>query len=166
MANKLLLIHDVDGLGRSGDVVSVKPGYSRNFLLPQGMAVVAEKHALRMQTRLQEERKKKAIVDLKESEELAIKIEVLTLSTNVKVDHDGHMYGSVSATDIVHILQEQAGITLEKRSIQLKHPLKETGVFTINLKLKEGITTSFKLKVVPEEVEGMPAASVEEQKEE
>jgi len=61
MANKLLLLADVDALGRSGDVVSVRPGYARNFLLPQGLAVIANKHALRMQVRLQEERKKTSL---------------------------------------------------------------------------------------------------------
>ena len=163
MANKLLLISDVDALGRSGDVVSVKPGYARNFLLPQGMAVIADKHALRMQARLQEERKKQAILDQKESQEQAAKIEVLTLSTTVKVDHEGHMYGSVTAGDIAHILQEQAGITLEKRMIQLKHAIKETGVHDIHLKLKEGVSSVFKLKVVPEEVNGMVFAKAHEE---
>lgn len=162
MANKLLLIEDVEALGRTGDVVSVRPGYARNFLLPQGLAVIADKHALRMQARLQEERQKKAILDKQESEQLAVKIEVLTLSQIVKVDHEGHMYGSVTIGDIVHLLQEQGGIALEKRMVQLKHPIKEVGVHEIHLKLKEGIPAKFTLKVIPEEVDGMPFTQAEE----
>lgn len=150
MATKLLLIDDVESLGRSGDIVTVKPGYARNYLLPQGLAIIADKSALRMQANLQEERRQKAIVDRKESEELATRLEGVMISTVVKVDHEGHMYGSVSAADIVHLMQEQTGIELEKRFIQLKHPIKETGVYTIQAKLKEGVTGSLTLKVVPD----------------
>lgn len=150
MANKLLLLEDVEALGRSGDIVSVKPGYARNFLLPQCLAIVADKKALRMQTRLQEERKKKAIVDRKESEELATKLQGQNLTTIVKVDHDGHMYGSVSAADIADLLEQQVAIAVEKRTIQLKHPIKETGIHTIHVKLNEGVQASFSLTIEPE----------------
>lgn len=156
MANKLLLLEDVDGLGRKGDIVGVRPGYARNFLLPQGFAMFADKQAIRMQARLQEERKQRAIVDKKESEELAEKIQVLKLNATVKIDHEGHMYGSVSSVDIVHLLQEQTGVHLERRHIQLPHPIKTLGSHTIKAKLKEGITTSFELNVVAEEPQQQP----------
>lgn len=157
MGNKLLLIEDVEALGRKGEIVTARPGYVRNFLLPQGLAVIADKNALRMQARLKAEREKQAVIDKKESEELAARCQGLTLSTTVKVDHDGHMYGSVSALDVAHLLQNQAGITLEKRSIQLPHALKEVGVHEIKVKLKEGITSMITLKVIPEEVHGSHA---------
>lgn len=155
MANKLLLLDDVEALGRSGDIVSVRPGFARNFLLPRGLARVADKNALRMQARLKEERIKKAVLDKKESEQHAERIKDLTVTTIVKVDHDGHMYGSVSAADIVRLLEEQSSIALEKRSIQLPHAIKEVGVHTIKVKLKEGVTTEFVLKIVPEEAHGV-----------
>lgn len=151
MAQKLLLLEDVEALGRSGDVVSVRPGYARNFLLPQKLAIIADRNALRMQAELQEARQKQAIIDKKESEEMAQRFTELTIDTIVKVDHEGHMYGSVSALDIAHLLLEKASIQLEKRFIQLQHPIKETGVHTIKVKLKEGVATSFTLKVIPEE---------------
>lgn len=154
MANtKLLLIQDVESLGRSGDMVAVRPGYARNFLLPQGFALAADKSALRMQARLQEERRKKAVQDKKEADDLAIHIEGKTLTTIVKVDHDGHMYGSVSASDIVHLFKEQENLTVEKRGIILKHALKETGVHQLSVKLKEGVNASFTLKIVPEDAQ-------------
>jgi large subunit ribosomal protein L9 len=151
MATKLLLIEDVEALGRSGDIVTVKPGYGRNFLLPQGMAVIADKKALRQQERLVEERKKKAVVDKNESDAIAARIEGMTLTTIVKVDHEGHMYGSVTAHEIVDLLQEQIQVPLEKKNIQLKHAIKTTGVHVIPVKLKEGVTASFNLKVMSEE---------------
>lgn len=151
MAAKLLLIEDVEDLGRSGDVVTVRPGYARNYLLPQGFAMVADKRALRMQAELQEKRSKKAEIDKIESESTAQSLTGIILTAVVKVDHEGHMYGSVSSHDIVELLQSQAGIALEKRSIALKHALKEIGVHEINVKLKEGVTTAFTLKIVSEE---------------
>lgn len=158
MANKLLLLEDVEALGRSGDIVGVKPGYARNFLLPQGLAIVADKKALRMQTRLQEERKKKAIIDRKESEELAAKLEGQNLTALVKVDHEGHMYGSVNVSDIVDLLEKQLSIVLEKRTIQLKHAIKATGVHKIPVRLNEDVQASFTLTIEPEAKGSLPGA--------
>jgi large subunit ribosomal protein L9 len=149
MRNQLLLLEDVDSLGRSGDIVSVKPGFSRNYLLPQKKAVIADPFTLRMQSKLQEERAKRAHIDRKHSEELAQKIEGLSLEITVKVDPDGHMYGSVTQVDIVHLL-EPMGIQLEKRNVVLLQPIKTLGPQTINLKLKEGIPVHFTLNVVAE----------------
>jgi large subunit ribosomal protein L9 len=162
MAHKLLLIEDVESLGRSGDIVGVKPGYARNFLIPQGLAVIASKQALRMQARLQEERNKKAIADREESDALATKLEGQTLTTIVKVDHDGHMYGSVNASDIADLLASQLSITLEKRAIQLKHPLKAVGAHTVHVKLKEGVQASFSLSIEAEPAKALPGKEPKE----
>ncbi len=151
MATKLLLLEDVDVLGRSGEIVNVKPGYARNYLLPRGLAVIADKKALRLQERLKEERQKRALVDQQESEEIAARLNNISLTTVVKVDQEGHMYGSVTAAEIVHLLQEHHQIEIEKKSIQLKHPIKTTGIHPILVKLKENVTASFNLKVMSEE---------------
>lgn len=152
MANsKLLLIHDVEDLGRSGDIVTVKPGYARNFLIPQKFAMVADARAIKMQTKLQEERKKRAIVDKQEAEKTASLINDVQVTTAVKVDHDGHMYGSVTQADIVELVKAQTGIELEKRNIQLKHALKEIGEFNVAIKLKEGVASHVKVVIVAEE---------------
>jgi len=151
MATKLLLLEDVDALGRSGEVVNVKPGYARNFLIPQGLAVMADKHALRMQERLRQERQNKALVDKQESEEVATRLEGISVTKVVKVDQEGHMYGSVTLADIVQLLQDHHQLELDKKSIQLKHPIKTTGVHPIPVKLKEGVMTTFNLKVMSEE---------------
>lgn len=151
MANKLLLVEDVENLGRSGDIVNVRPGFARNFLMPRGLAVIADKSAIKMQARLQEQRKLQALEDRKAAEGSAAQLEGVTLTTIVKVDQEGHMYGSVSSQDISHLLKEQTGLDLDKRHMALKHAIKEIGVHTINVKLKEGVTASFTLKIVPEE---------------
>jgi len=146
MPIQLLLLDDVEELGRSGDVVNVKPGYARNFLVPKKKAVPADKHTLRMQDRLREERAKQAEIDRKASEELAMKYSGLELQTIVKVDPEGHMYGSVSAVDIVRLFEEK-GIKLERKSIVLPHPIKTIGKHQLNAKLKEGVMLPFTLVV-------------------
>lgn len=151
MAIKLLLKEDVDALGRSGDVVSVKSGYARNFLIPQGLAEIANDNSLRKQKRLQEEREKKAIADKAEAEGIKSKVDGLIVTTVVKVDHEGHMYGSVSQSDIVHLLNEQHGVALDKKAVQLRHHIKEIGVHEVKLRLKEGVESVISLKIEAEE---------------
>ncbi len=153
MRNQLLLIDDVDDLGRSGDIVSVRPGYARNFLLPQKKAVIADKFTLRMQAKLKDERAKRAEIDRKEAEDLSKKIDGMVLTIEVKVDPDGHMYGSVSSGDIVRLFENE-GIVLERRNIVLLHPIKAIGVHQLNLCLKEGVPAAITLKVI---AEGAPA---------
>jgi large subunit ribosomal protein L9 len=146
---KLLLLEDIEELGRSGDIVSVRPGYARNFLLPQQKALIADANALRKQKQLQEARAQQAVVDRQISDALAARIQGMTVETEVKVDPEGHMYGSVSAHDIVMLLANEK-VEIEKKSVRLVHPIKATGVHDIELRLKEGVTCSFKLKIIPE----------------
>lgn len=157
MKQQLLLLQDVEALGKKGEIVSAKPGYVRNFLLPQGFAVIASSNTLRKQERLRSERAKQAVIDRKESEELAQQIEAAVLETRVKVDPEGHMYGSVSAGDIAQLFQEK-GIPVEKKSVQVTKPIKVTGPHKITLKLKEGIIVVCQLNIIPE---GVNVAGIE-----
>ncbi|MES2345068.1 MAG: 50S ribosomal protein L9 [Chlamydiota bacterium] len=169
MGNQLLLIEDVDDLGRSGDVVTVKPGYARNFLLPQKKAVVADRYTLRLQARLKEERAKLAEIDKKDAEILADKVNEKVLEITVKVDPEGHMYGSVSAIDIVRLFEESEGIALEKRNVLIAQPIKALGDHVIQLKLKEGVPAKFTLRVnsdIPLPKRSEPAVKAEPVQEE
>jgi len=157
MKQQLLLLEDVDALGKKGEVVSAKPGYVRNFLLPKRLAVIASANTLRKQERLRSERAKQAVIDRKESEDLASQIEAISLDIKVKVDPEGHMYGSVSAADIAQLFQER-GLPVDRRNILLTKPIKETGAHKLSLKLKEGITASCNLTIIPE---GINAAGIE-----
>lgn len=165
MKQSLLLLEDVDGLGRSGDVVTAKPGFIRNFLLPQKKAVIADKQTLKMQARLKEERAKRAAVDRKESEEFAAKLTGMEISIEVKIDPEGKMYGSVTTLDISRLLQER-GYGIERRQVLLPQPIKNLGRHTINLRLKENVPATFVLEVTPEggplPVKEAPAAPKEE----
>jgi len=156
MSTEYLLLEDVANLGRSGDVVTVKAGFARNFLIPKKKATVLDAQKARLQTRLREERVKRAATDLKEAEALASHLDGIVLTTFAKVDPDGHMYGSVAATDIVKLLAESSA-EIEKGNVALKHPIKKIGVHDIELKLKEGVSVFLKLQIIPE---GGTAASL------
>ncbi|HEX2578919.1 MAG TPA: 50S ribosomal protein L9 [Rhabdochlamydiaceae bacterium] len=152
MKQQYLLIDDVEDVGRSGELISVKPGFARNYLLPQQKAVPASAHALRMQAKLVEERAKKAAIDKKEAEEQATKLGGLVLKITVKVDPEGHMYGSVGASDIIELFAKE-GITVGKRNIGLNKPIKATGIHPMTLKLKEDVTCAYSLEIIGEQAQ-------------
>lgn len=163
MATQVLLIKDVQDLGRSGDVVGVKAGYARNYLIPRGFGYMANRQTLRIQARLQEERAARAAEDRKEAEKQAQELQELTLTAIVKVDPEGHMYGSVSAQDILKLVAEKGKIELEKRSIQLKAPIKQLGVHKVTARLKEGVEATFSLKVQTEDGRTEPIKAKEQE---
>jgi large subunit ribosomal protein L9 len=152
MKQQYLLIEDVEDVGRSGEVISAKPGFARNFLLPQQKAVLATEHTLRMQTRLQEERAKQAAVDKKAAEDLADKLRGTILKIAVKVDPEGNMYGSVGPTDIIELFAKE-GIAVDRRNIGLNKPIKEVGVHAMTLKLKEGVICDYTLQIIGQQAQ-------------
>lgn len=158
---QLLLLEDVTNLGRKGELASAKPGFVRNFLLPQKKAVVADKRTIRMQEKLRKEREVQAAEDKKDAEALAVRLKDKTLSITVKNDTQGHLYGSVAAVDIVKILDEQEGVQLERKNVVLPKPIKTLGVYDIELKLKEDVPATFKLKVNGETKVREPEKNVE-----
>jgi large subunit ribosomal protein L9 len=153
MKQQYLLIEDVEDVGRSGELINAKPGFARNFLIPQQKAVLATVHTLRMQTLLQAERAKKAAIDKKEAEDLAEKFKGLILKISVKVDPEGNMYGSVGPTDIVELFAKE-GIQVDRRNIGLNKPIKDVGVHQMILKLKEGVACEYTLQIIGEQAEG------------
>jgi len=153
MSEKILLLEDVEHVGLKGEIATVKPGYAYNFLLPKGLAMRATRAALRRQAKLQEERRIQAEEEKKESLQMAERLEGEIVEIEVKVDHEGHMYGSVSALNIIELLKLKTGVELEKRMVQLKAPLKAIGLFDVALRLKEGVTAKIQVKISPQEQE-------------
>ncbi len=149
MKNLLLLLEDLEPIGRKGEVVSVKPGFARNYLLPQKKAVISNRTTLKLQEKLKEEREKQALVDKAAAEEQAQKIAVMVITTHVKVDPEGKMYGSVNSTEVARLLKEN-GLELDRRNVILPQPIKSIGKHTITLRLKEGVAGAVTLEVLPE----------------
>lgn len=147
MKQQLLLLEDVYGLGRKGDIVSAKPGYIRNYLLPKKYALPASKHTLKMQEKLQEDRRLQAIEDKQQAEALADQLREFILEIEANVDPEGKLYGSITPMEISKKLKEK-GFMVEKHEIVLPKPIKSTGEKMIVAHLKEGIEAHFKLVVI------------------
>ena len=158
---QLLLLEDVINLGKKGELASAKPGFIRNYLLPQKKAVIADKRTIRLQEQLKTERAAQSATDKKDSQALAVRIKEKTLTTKVKNDPQGHLYGSVASSDIVKILKDQEDVTIERKNVILPKPFKTVGVFTVQLRLKEDVEATFRLKIEGETKVQAPKPKVE-----
>jgi len=150
---KVILADDVRGLGRRGDTVSVKPGYARNFLFPQGVAYEATTANVR---RLGEEKKKYDEKTLKEkgvAEVVAGKVEGLTVVIAKKAGEEGHLYGSVTASEIADALAAK-GIEVDRRRVELAEPIRRLGSHTVHVRLHRDVAATLTVEV---QAAGAPA---------
>jgi large subunit ribosomal protein L9 len=145
---ELLLIQDVDHLGKQGDVVDVRPGYAKNFLLPQGVATIATDHHKRMvekhKARLNEIQKARMAGLRKLSEDLA----QASVTIEANANDEGHLYGSVGPNEIVNALKKLE-FTITTDQVRLTGPLKELGLYTVKIHLGHEIESDLKVWVVP-----------------
>src|SRR5215471_17545878 len=145
---ELLLIQSVDHLGKQGDVVEVKRGYAMNYLLPQGLATVATDHHKRMV-----EKHKAKLLQIQHERlaglrQLGDRIAAQSVTIEANANDEGHLYGSVGAPEIVRALKQQE-ITVTPDQVRLKGPLKELGLYTVDVHLGQEIETQLKVWVVP-----------------
>ena len=147
MAMQVILTKDVANLGKAGELVNVKPGFGRNYLVPQGLAVSATAenvHRLEHEKRVIAKRVAKAQAAAQSTAE---KINVITLQFDRAVGEDDKMFGSVTTRDIAEKLQK-AGVELDHRSIQLDQPVKALGKYEAAVKLDAGVIANVKFYVV------------------
>lgn len=145
---ELLLTKKVEGLGGAGDVVEVKPGYARNYLLPHGLATRASKHNVRMI-----EVHKRKLVELAQKrredlEKLSRDLAKHSLSIEANANPEGHLYGSVGPQEIAQVLKKDK-FSVEPEMIKLEGPLKELGLYGVKVQLAEDLQVEIKVWVVP-----------------
>ena len=150
MAVKLILREDVDKLGNRGEVVLVKPGYARNFLLPKQLAMPVTAGAERLLA--QEKKKYEARQNSAKDEAVKMKeaIEAVSLTLRKKAGEKGTLFGAVTPTDIVEALKPHA-ISLDKRKLEMHEPVKLLGDFSITVRLHREVSAKLKLTIVKEE---------------
>ncbi len=154
---QVLLTSKVEKLGTPGELVKVRPGFARNYLIPQGLATFATPHTLRMvekhRARLQqlEEARRADLMNL------AAKIAQRSITIEANATPEGHLYGSVSAAMIAGALRTDS-FPIDEEHVQIEGPLKELGLYTISLNLGHDVTTEVKLWVVPTHNEETPAS--------
>jgi len=145
---ELLLIQNVDSVGRQGDVVEVRAGHANNYLLPQGLAIVANAHHKRMvekhKAKLKEIEKKR----LGGLQSLADTIAQQSITIEANANDEGHLYGSVGAPEIVAALKSSQLVITEDQ-VRLQGPLKELGLYTVKIHLHQEIECDLKVWVVP-----------------
>lgn len=146
---KILLKEDIDNLGGRGEIVKVKSGYARNYLLPQGFAILATKGNVRQ---VEQERKillKKAAEERSTAEAQLEQMEKLSLRFERLAGESGTLFGSVTSMDIAEALEEK-GYEIDRRKITLKSPIKEIGDYTVPVKLHREVTLELPVSVVVE----------------
>ncbi len=144
---KVLLKEDISTLGKVGDLVEVARGYGRNFLIPQGKALEATPHH---QKQLEEQKRiilKRKAKDLEAAQNLAEQFGALTLELSRKVVEEGKIYGSVSTKDLMEKLAEK-NISLDRKRILLKEPIRTLGTYEVPIKLDPEVTATLKVSVI------------------
>ncbi len=161
---KVILMQHIEKLGAKGDIVNVKRGYARNYLVPRGFAIYATPHNMKKLEEIRAIAKQEEATRLEELKNLASRINGTTLSFIRKTDEQGNLYGSVSDTDIVNELSAK-GFQVHKSAVQLEKHIKELGIFDIELKLHKEVEAQIKVEVQKEDtteaVEVEPEPTIE-----
>lgn len=147
---EVILKKNVDKLGYANDVVSVKPGYGRNFLIPQGYAVLATASAKKAHEDMMKQKSHKETKLVAEAEEIAAKIAGLTVSISTKAGENGKIFGSINTIQLADALKKE-GFDIDRKSLKIKdEPIKEIGSYEAEAILFKGVKQSFKFDVVSE----------------
>ncbi len=152
MANKymkLILREDVDKLGESGDIVEVRAGYGRNYLIPQGKAMMATDGALKQVERMKEQAERRAELTVERAQEMAERLETTSVTIPVEVGEDERIHGSVTTQDVADALAER-DIDIDKRKITIDQDIKTLGEYTATISLISEIKAQIKVWVVKE----------------
>ena len=160
---EVILKEQIKGLGAEADIVKVRAGYARNFLVPQGKALEASRANKTRLKVLQARRAERESKELAEPEAIAAKLKKVTLRLTLKTGADGKAFGSVTAHDLAAALAEQGpkGLELERHAIQLEKAIKQTGKFDVPVRLHAQVTTNIKVVVSPESGEAEPEGEEE-----
>jgi large subunit ribosomal protein L9 len=151
----VLLTRAVPHVGQAGELVKVRPGFARNYLLPQGMATFATPHNLRIVEKHRQRLKELEQARRADLQNLAAQISQRSLTIEANANEEGHLYGSVNADQIAAALKSE-GFPIEAEHVRIEGPLKDLGLYTIKLSLASEIGTEVKLWVVPTHTEEAP----------
>ena len=157
---KVILKQNISGVGKIGDIKEVSAGYARNFLLPNTMALLANKQNMAVVQHAKEVLEKQKGVEKLSLKEFAEKLSKASINISVKTGEGGKLFGSVTKDDIVEQIKKDLGYDIDKKDIVFEDPIKETGLYSVEVKLRskkfsDEIAESAKIKVwVVEEKEG------------
>jgi large subunit ribosomal protein L9 len=160
-STQVILTENIPGLGAEADVVKVRRGYARNFLLPSGKAFEVSSGAMRQLDALKAKRAEREARELNDAEELSRRIGKLKVTFVLHTGETGKAFGSITANDIAGRLKQELGLEIDRHILALEHPIKNTGEHEVPIKLHHDVTAKFKFSVKSAE-EPKPEATPEE----
>jgi large subunit ribosomal protein L9 len=144
---KILLRSDVDNLGKKGDIVDVADGYARNYLVPRGLALKAQKGMLKQAEAMRRNREVRDTREREAAQAVAAQFEGRTISIKARAGGEGKLFGSVTNADIAEALTKQTGAEVDRRKIVLDEPLKEIGGVDLQVKLHPEVVANLHVEV-------------------
>ena len=145
---KLILTREVAGLGRAGDVVNVKDGYARNFLIPRGNAIAWSEGGEKQIDGIRRARQSREIRDKDHANEIKAKLEATTFEIKVKVGSTGRLFGSVTEKDIALVIKSETGIDIDRHKIKLIKHVKNLGKHAAKVSLLTGVAANITVSVI------------------
>lgn len=145
---KVILLADVKGKGKAGDVIKVSDGFARNMLFPKGLAKEATSGNLKQLERQKAEKAAEEAAKKEEATKLAAEIEKVTVKIETKAGENGKLFGSITSADIAAACKEQFGFDIDKKKINLSSPIKQSGSSEISVKLYPEISAKLKVEVI------------------
>jgi large subunit ribosomal protein L9 len=145
---KLILTNEVSGLGAPGDIVTVKDGYGRNYLIPRGHAIRWTRGAESQIASIKKARDAREIRDLGTAQEVAGQLGALKVTLTTRAGESGRLFGSVTTGDIADAVKAAGGPELDRRRIEIGNPIKSTGAHTVSVKLHQEVAANIEVQVV------------------
>jgi large subunit ribosomal protein L9 len=145
---KLILTQDVSGLGAPGDVVEVKDGYGRNYLLPRGFAINWTRGGEKQVTQIKRARKVREVRDLSHANEIKQALEAKTITMSARAGEAGRLFGSITSADVADAVKAAGGPVLDKRKVELGSPIKTVGKHTAKVEIHPDVTATVTVEVV------------------
>ncbi len=144
---KLILTAAVNNLGLAGDVVDVKPGFGRNFLLPRGYAITWTKGAEKQIDGIKRARDAREIRGVEHAQQVRSQLEGLSVTLEARAGEAGKLFGAITAADVAQAVKKAGGPTIDKRSVVIVKPIKTVGTHTVGVKLHDAVTAHIPLEV-------------------
>jgi large subunit ribosomal protein L9 len=145
---KLILTHEVTGLGAPGDVITVKDGYGRNYLLPRGYAIAWTKGGEKQVETIRKARKSREVRDLGHAQELKAALERLNVRLATRAGESGRLFGSVTVADIAEAVAGSGGPAVDKRKIEINTPIKTVGTHKVSVRLHPEVSATVGVTIV------------------
>ena len=146
--SKLILTHEVTGLGAPGDVIDVKPGYARNYLIPSGLAVAWTRGGEKQIESIKAARAARELATVEEAQQLKARLEQTTVTLQVKAGTGGRLFGSVKTSDVASAVAAAGLGEIDKRKIELPSAIRATGTHEATVRLRDDVAATISLSVV------------------